>query len=323
MAQATLHRQAPARPFLQSELRKFALRSGISVTFRQLLRIEKKRFRGGAYPPAVDGFSTANNDSAIRLPMLRALTLAYAAACYALFGVVSVWAMAFWGNFGLRDTIDAPATGNVTTSTAINALLVAVFGFQHSVMARPWFKRWWTSFIPQPAERSTYLLFSCLALGLLLWQWQPMGGVIWDVQPPVARGLIFAVYLGGWLTIVAVSHMINHYDLFGLRQAWLHFQGRPYESLPFATPGAYRWVRHPLYIGWLMVFWAAPTMTWSHLLLAVGMTAYILIAIPLEERDLIAHFGEKYLAYRRQVPALFPRVVPAASKPDVATSSVP
>lgn len=255
--------------------------------------------------------------------MTRTLTLAYAAACYALFGVVSVWAMAFWGNFGLPETIDSPATGSLATAVGMNTLLVALFGIQHSVMARPWFKRWWTTFIPQPAERSTYLLFSCLALGLLLWQWQPMGGVIWNVQPPVARGLIFAVYLSGWLTIVAVSHMISHYDLFGLRQAWLHFQGRPYESLPFAMPGAYRWVRHPLYIGWLMVFWAAPTMTWSHLLLAVGMTTYILIAIPLEERDLIAHFGEKYAAYRRQVPALFPRLFRAGRKSDVATSAAP
>ena len=185
--------------------------------------------------------------------------------------------------------------------------MIALFGVQHSVMARPGFKRWWTKFVPQPIERSTYVLFSCVLMALLMWQWRPMGGVVWDVTHPVGRMSLHALFAFGWLMVPLVSLLINHFDLFGTRQVWLHLRGREYEHLPFRTPLAYRYVRHPLYVGWMIAFWATPTMTSAHLVFAVLMTAYILIAIPLEERDLLSHFGEKYAQYKRTAGALMPR----------------
>jgi protein-S-isoprenylcysteine O-methyltransferase Ste14 len=165
-------------------------------------------------------------------------------------------------------------------------------------MARPGFKRWLTRFVPGPAERSTYVLLSSAALLLLFWQWRPLGGVVWDVPDEAARAAVFAVYAAGWLTVLGATFLINHFDLFGLRQVWLAFRGAPYTPLRFTTPGPYRLVRHPLYVGWLTVFWAAPTMTAAHLLFAAGMAAYILAAIRWEERDLVAAHPE-YDSYRR------------------------
>lgn len=238
--------------------------------------------------------------------MNRLLFLFFGLLCYALFGVTSAFAFCFLGNIGLINTIDSPATANLAMATLVNVSLLAAFAAQHSIMARPWFKRWWTQFVPPPIERSTYCFLSCVALGLLIWQWQPLGFVIWEVKSELLRGLLFALFVAGWLIVVASSWHISHFDLFGLRQVWLHYRGLPNEPLPFTTPGAYRWVRHPLYIGWLMVFWSAPTMTASHLLFAAVTTAYILLAIQWEERDLVAHFGETYENYRRRVPMLFP-----------------
>jgi protein-S-isoprenylcysteine O-methyltransferase Ste14 len=238
--------------------------------------------------------------------MNRLLFLLFGLFCYALFGVTSSFAFCFLGNLGLPNTIDSPATGHVALAIAVNLGLLGLFAVQHSVMARPWFKRWWTRFVPQPIERSVYCFLSCVALGLLIWLWQPVGFVLWDIQSPPVRGLLFALYVAGWLTVVASSWHISHFELFGLRQVWLHYRGLPNEPLPFITPGAYRFVRHPLYVGWLLVFWSAPTMTASHLLFAAGTTIYILLAIQWEERDLIAHFGETYENYRRRVPMLLP-----------------
>ena len=174
-------------------------------------------------------------------------------------------------------------------------------------MARPWFKHWITRFIPPPAERSTYVLLSCLVMGALFVAWQPLGGVVWDVQSPLARGVLQAVYGAGWVLVLLSTFVINHFDLFGVRQAWLHFRGRACPQLPFATPGLYRMVRHPLYVGWLTVFWAAPTMTAAHLLFAAVTSLYILAAIRWEERDLIALHPE-YAAHRERVPMLVPRL---------------
>jgi len=187
---------------------------------------------------------------------------------------------------------------------------------QHSVMARKWFKDWWTRLVPRPIERSTYVLFSSLALILLFWQWRPLGVTVWSVEQPAARALIWAVFAYGWLQVLAMTFFINHFDLFGLRQVWLHLVGTQYTRVGFATPAPYHFVRHPLYLGFLLAFWAAPTMTVAHLVFAVGTTAYIVLAIQFEERDLVHEHGAPYQEYRRRVPMLLPRLprlVPAAS----------
>jgi len=184
---------------------------------------------------------------------------------------------------------------------------------QHSVMARPAFKQWWTRLVPKPVERSTYVLFSSLALLLLFYTWQPMGGTLWDVRDPIMRGTIYSLFAGGWLLILVATFLINHFDMFGMRQVWLYVNYLPYTPLEFKTPGLYRYVRHPLYVGWLLTFWATPTMTAAHLVFAMATTAYILIAIQLEERDLASIHGAAYAAYRRQVPMLVPGVRPYAT----------
>ena len=203
-------------------------------------------------------------------------------------------------------TLDGPAAGPFWQSLLINTGLLGLFAVQHSVMARPWFKRAWTKFVPKPVERSTYVLFSSLALTLLFWQWRPMGGVIWSVEDPVGVAVLYGLFAFGWGLVLVTTFLINHFDLFGLRQAWLFLQGKPYTRLEFKTPALYRIVRHPLYVGWFFAFWMTPTMTVAHLLFALATTAYILIAIQFEERDLVTEHGEAYDNYRKQVPMLIP-----------------
>jgi methanethiol S-methyltransferase len=188
---------------------------------------------------------------------------------------------------------------------AINAALLGVFAIQHSVMARPAFKRWWTRIIPQAAERSTYTLLSSVALIALFAFWEPIGGIVWSVESPVSQALIYGAYAFGWLLVLVSTFLINHFDLFGLRQVWLQLRRRPYTPLQFKTPVLYRYVRHPLYVGWFFAFWSTPTMTVAHLVFALATTAYILIAIQLEERDLITEHPE-YAQYRKRVPMLVP-----------------
>jgi protein-S-isoprenylcysteine O-methyltransferase Ste14 len=219
-----------------------------------------------------------------------------------------LYAIGFVGGFAVPRSIDSMPTDTLGTALAVDVLLLGVFALQHSVMARPAFKRWWTQLIPPAAERSAYVLASSAALALLFWQWRPIGGVVWNVDQPLARGLLHATFAAGWLTVLVTTFLINHFDLFGLRQVWLHLRGRPYEPLGFVTPGPYRWVRHPLYVGWFLAFWATPTMTGAHLLFALMTTAYILVAIQLEERDL-AEVHPGYADYKRQVPMLVPRLV--------------
>jgi protein-S-isoprenylcysteine O-methyltransferase Ste14 len=231
-----------------------------------------------------------------------------------LFLGVFLYAVGFIGGFLVPTQLDGPLQGSLSVAIAINLLLLSVFAVQHSLMARPGFKQWWMRFVPAPIERSTYVLFTNLALILLFWQWRPMGGLIWEIEQPVVRIMMWAVYGFGWLTVLATTCLINHFDLFGLRQVWLYFRGRPYTHLSFVTPGPYRLVRHPLYVGWLTVFWATPTMTWAHLLFALGTTAYILLAIQFEERDLVRYHGPRYESYRRSVPMLIPRLI-AAKRP--------
>jgi methanethiol S-methyltransferase len=184
--------------------------------------------------------------------------------------------------------------------------LLALFALQHSIMARPWFKRAWTRFVPEPVERSTYVLFSSAAMLLMFWLWQPIGGVIWDVGTGMARTIVLGIYATGLLLVLLSTFLINHFDLFGLRQVWLYLMGRPYTHLEFRTPFFYKFVRHPLYVGWLLTFWAAPVMTAAHLFFAVMTTAYILVAIRFEEADLVSLHGEKYRKYRNEVPMIVP-----------------
>lgn len=244
--------------------------------------------------------------------MRRNLFLVYGVACHLLFLAIYAWMAAWVGNFGfgVLRTIDGPAEGSIAGAVLTNLVLVLGFGLQHSIMARPTFKKWWTRFVPEPIERSTYVLASCVAMAVLLWQWRPMGGEVWNVTDPVGRALLHGLFAFGWLMVPLVSLLINHFDLFGTRQVWLHWRGRAYTHLPFRTPGLYKHVRHPLYIGWFIAFWATPTMTLAHLLFALAMTIYILIAIPFEERNLVEHHGHDYADYRRRVGGLLPRMAP-------------
>ncbi len=187
----------------------------------------------------------------------------------------------------------------------IDAGLLGLFAIQHSVMARPAFKRWWTRIIPQEAERSTYTLLSSVALIVLFAFWQPLGGVVWQVESPIGQALLYAGCAFGWGLVLVSTFLINHFDLFGLRQVWLQLRRRPYTSLPFKTPVLYRYVRHPLYVGWFFAFWSTPTMTVTHLVFAIATAAYILIAIQLEERDLVKEHPE-YAQYKKRVPMLVP-----------------
>jgi len=248
--------------------------------------------------------------------MLRVLFFLYGIVNYLMFLVVYALLAAFVGNVLLPKTIDVGPTSPAPVAVLVDVALLALFAVQHSVMARPAFKRVWTRIVPQPIERSTYLLFSNAALLLLMWLWQPLPAVVWNVQHPVAWWFLVALFVAGWFLVPSVSLMINHFDLFGLRQVWLHLQGKEYESLPFQTPLAYGLVRHPLYVGWTLAFWATPAMTVGHLLFAGVMTVYMVAASKVEERDLLVHFGEHYEAYRRRVPAFFPlpRRLAAAEK---------
>jgi protein-S-isoprenylcysteine O-methyltransferase Ste14 len=183
---------------------------------------------------------------------------------------------------------------------------LTLFAVQHSVMARKWFKDLWTRVVPPPVERSTYILFSSLALILLFWLWRPLGGVVWSVENQVGVYILRGLFAFGWLLVLYSTFLINHFDLFGLRQVWLYLRGKPYNYLKFTTPALYRVVRHPLYVGWFFAFWMTPQMTYAHLLFAVATTAYILLAIQFEERDLAREYGEEYEDYRRTVPMIVP-----------------
>lgn len=239
--------------------------------------------------------------------MRRWVFFAYGVLCHLLFLVTYVYLAGFVGNLLVPKSLDsAPASGLVALGTDL--LLLALFGLQHSVMARPWFKRMWTKLIPEPIERSTYCLLSCAALGVMIWQWRGWDVTVWNVQHPIGRPLLWGLFAAGWLLVPAVSLMINHFDLFGTRQVWLYLCGRPYTNLPFRTPMLYSRVRHPLYLGWALAFWATPVMTLGHLLFAGAMTAYMIVAAHFEERDLVRHFGDDYRAYQRRVPMFIPQL---------------
>ena len=239
--------------------------------------------------------------------MKRIAVFTYGLASYAIFFATFLYAIGWLGNIVVPSSIDSDPQVPMFQALVINLLLLGLFAVQHSVMARPEFKRKWTRIVPEPMERSTYVLFSSLAMILMFWLWQPMGGVIWDVQDPVGRVALWSACVFGWRLVLVSTFLINHFDLFGLRQVWLYLRGKPYTELHFGTPGPYKIIRHPLYVGWLFAFWATPTMTVAHLVFALATTGYILIAIQLEERDLVSMHGKSYEDYRRQVPMLIPR----------------
>lgn len=238
--------------------------------------------------------------------MKKILSLSYGLVCYLAFFGTFLYAIGFVGNLFVPKSIDGAPDAPLLTAVFVNASLLLLFALQHSIMARPAFKRWWTRIIPEHLERSTYVLLASGCLMLMMWQWQPVGGIVWSIESETVKTVLSVTYLLGWGIVLISTFLINHFDLFGLRQVWLYFLGKPYTTLPFRVPIFYRYVRHPLYLGFLIAFWSTPVMTAAHLLFAILTTGYILTAIQLEEKDLQVHFGEKYTSYKKRVPMIIP-----------------
>jgi methanethiol S-methyltransferase len=234
--------------------------------------------------------------------------LVYGGAVYALFLVVFVYAIGFVGNVAVPKGIDDGQVHAWWVAAAVNAGLLAIFAGQHSVMARPAFKRWWTRIVPWHAERTTFVLAATLALALLMWGWRPLPAEIWSLESSWARASVWTLYAIGWGIVLLSTFLIDHFDLFGLRQVWARARERAHEPAGFRQPLLYRFIRHPIMSGFIVAFWAAPDMTAGRLLFAAGATGYILVAVRLEERDLRAHLGETYERYMRAVPRFVPRL---------------
>ncbi|MEA3130657.1 MAG: methanethiol S-methyltransferase [Paraburkholderia sp.] len=240
--------------------------------------------------------------------MNRILALSYGVISYVLFLAVFVYAILFVGDLLVPRTVDHAISAPLGQALVVDLALLTLFALQHSVMARPVFKRWWTRYVPQPIERSTYVLFASLVLALLLWQWRSIPTVIWDIPWTPARLAVWALFWLGWAIVLASTFMISHFELFGLRQVFALWRGRPQAETGFRTTLFYRVVRHPLNVGFIVAFWSAPTMTVGHLLFAAVTTGWIMLAMQLEERDLGTTLGAKYAAYRESVPMLIPGV---------------
>lgn len=238
--------------------------------------------------------------------LARIATFLYGLVCYLIFFVTFLYAIGFVGNLVVPKSIDSGPAVPLVEALLVNTLLLSLFAIQHSVMARQWFKRAWTKIIPQTMERSTYVLLASLVLQLLFWQWRPMRDVIWDVQNPTGRIVLQGLFWMGWGGVLFSTYLIDHFSLFGLRQVYLNLKGLPEEPTSFKTPALYKVVRHPLYLGFVVAFWSTPHMTLGHLFFAAVCTAYILVAIQFEERDLIEFYGDSYRKYRTQVSMLLP-----------------
>jgi protein-S-isoprenylcysteine O-methyltransferase Ste14 len=238
--------------------------------------------------------------------MKKSFSFIYGLVCYLAFFGTFLYAIGFVGNLVVPKTIDSNPQISLTNAILIDASLLLLFALQHSIMARSAFKNWWTKIIPVQLERSTYVLLASLCLMLMMWQWQPVGGIVWSVENETVKNLLLVGFFIGWFIVLASTFLINHFDLFGLRQVWLYFIGKPYRQLPFRTPLFYRFVRHPLYLGFMIAFWSTPVMTVAHLLFAVLTTGYILTAIQLEEKELLHVFGDRYRSYRKWVPMIIP-----------------
>jgi methanethiol S-methyltransferase len=238
--------------------------------------------------------------------MKKFIFLVYGVISYVIFFGTFCYAVGFVSSLVVPKHIDSEPQSPLGYALLINAALLSLFALQHSIMARPGFKRWWTKFVPEPIERSTYVLLASLCLLLLFWKWEPMGGIIWQVESETTQIILQSLCLLGFGIVLVSTFLINHFDLFGLRQVWLYFVGKTYEPLPFRTPLFYKYVRHPLYLGFMIAFWATPVMTAAHLFFAIMTTGYMLTAIQFEENDLTKHFGEKYAEYKRSAPMLIP-----------------
>jgi methanethiol S-methyltransferase len=238
--------------------------------------------------------------------MSRLLAFLYGVIAYFIFFGTFLYLIGFVGGLVVPKTIDSGETAPFGTAIAINLALIALFGIQHTVMARPGFKAWWTKMVPRPVERSTYVLIASLILIVMMWQWRPMTGTVWLVENEIGAAIIWAFFAAGWLLVLGSTFAIDHFDLFGLRQVFRNLRGQDQAPVDYKESWFYRFVRHPLMLGFLIAFWAAPHMTVGHLLFAAGFTVYILIALQYEERDLVAAHGDRYKDYQRRVSMLIP-----------------
>lgn len=239
--------------------------------------------------------------------MNRVLALVYGVICYLMFLFTILYAIGFVGNVYVPKSIDTPPlSAPLTAALVVDAVLLSLFAVQHSVMARQWFKRAWTRVISPAVERSTYVLLASLILLFLFWQWQPLGPVIWEVSNPTAKLVLQGLFWMGWGGVIFSTYLVDHFSLFGLRQVWRYFQRQSDEPIPFKSPGLYKVVRHPLYLGFIIAFWSTPRMTFGHLFFAIMTTAYILVAIQFEERDLLHAYGDTYRVYRQRVSMILP-----------------
>ncbi|MGH3967003.1 MAG: methanethiol S-methyltransferase [Mycobacterium sp.] len=241
------------------------------------------------------------------VPVTKSLAIVYGAVCYLMFLVAFLYAVGFVGDIVVPRTVDHAITAPIGQAIVVDVLLLGLFAVQHSVMARPAFKRWWTRLVPQPIERSTYVLASNLVLFLLYWQWRTMPAEVWHVNAPAGRLALWVLFWLGWAIALVSTFLISHVDLFGLRQVYSFWRGKPLRDITFRSPLLYRVVRHPLMVGFIIAFWAAPTMTVGRLLFAAASTAYIGVAVQLEERNLVDALGDEYRDYRAEVPMLVPR----------------
>jgi protein-S-isoprenylcysteine O-methyltransferase Ste14 len=253
--------------------------------------------------------------------MSRVLYLLYGVVAYLLFFAAILYGIGFVGDLAIvpKGINDGTRT-TLNTAIVVNMSLLMLFAVQHNVMARPWFKDWWTRFVPRPIERSTYVAAASLILLLLYWQWRPITETVWDVKSAYGRAAIWTVYFAGWAVVFLSSFVIDHFELFGLKQVWRHYNGQQHASAPFSERSLYRWVRHPLMLGFIIAFWAAPTMTLGRLLFALVTTLWILIAIQIEERDLSRFLGEPYRDYRERTSMLLP--LPRGRRPETGAGRI-